>query len=264
MVRSAHPERTQPAVDEYYIRHAASVYADAFTQWKESGDSSALSEELLQTPDINHPISQRGRRQLPAIRHAVEKYIVGVHSTNFSVICSPMLRAVQTRAGLQVPTSVPVRHSHLIVEMSYGTMHHVHPRDWDTQYADYFAAKKRCEWSASVPGGESYRSIYHTRLVSLEKYLTEKHLDGAVVHITHCRFMETVRATKFGMSPTAFHEWVTASKDVRIHTGQIDHYSRRNPQTKAVHHDRLWFRSIHSTHDDGVLRDSGWEEVLHK
>ncbi len=146
----------------------------------------------------DEPLTDNGRRQVQMVADALAQIPVGI------VVSSPLRRAADTAAGIQLVRPVKLRIDSRLAEGSFGSWEG-RTRNEVMALGGQDAATLAC-WesdpSCSPPGGESIERI-QKRIVSLVEELTDEFPENSVVLVSHVGPIKALLAAVLDISLTA-------------------------------------------------------------
>jgi NAD+ kinase len=244
-------------IDLVLVRHGQSEENAAKTS-SNAGDHSAYTHEFLERHTSNVRLTAHGRVQAAAAGAFLKKEFYSSGQVFDRHITSSYMRAMETAGLLDLP------------DADWFCDFYLSERDWGE--FDYYPAHEHAEQFESElqrcahepfffkpPQGESFAQL----CLRVDRVLDTLHRECSskrVIIVCHGEVMRAFQVRLERISKTDFKALLTSDNPAdKIYNCQIEHYSRRNPETGSVMQYINWKRSIRPTEDPVWTRP--WSKI---
>lgn len=217
-------------VNLFLIRHGESVGNLAKRQ-SEGGDHT-LIESLKGTHTSMWPLTEKGLQQATVTGSFLKSYLnlKCIHIDRMYV--SSYNRAMQTARALALDDAnwkIEAR----IAERNWGDLDRMSEDERQLKFKKELEMRQVEPYFWSPPGGENF-NVLLTRVRDFIDTLDRSNYENVVI-VCHGEVIKCFRIVLQGMTPMEYArmEFSTNQRD-RVHNCQIDHYSRRHPDTYAL------------------------------
>lgn len=233
--------------DLYIVRHGESL-GNLAKRRSERGDH-ALIERLRGTHTAHWPLTKKGIEQAQKagafLNNLMEREKFSFDRMYVSSYARAMLTAghlALAGAGWKIETK--------ITERDWGELDRYTDEERHEKFEDVLRMRQVEPFFWAPPSGEAFRELHdriHLVVTSLARVEAPR-----VIVVCHGEVMKAFRMIFAQMEPWEYKE-MEFSKDPlkRIHNCQVDHYSRRDPETKKLS-DRLeWLQVYRPAEETG-------------
>lgn len=239
----------QLPVNLFVIRHGESI-GNLAKRMDEHGDASLL-KKLHGTHTAHWPLTRKGEEQakkagvfLAELFRSKELHLDRLYTSSFA-------RAMQTAGFLGLPNAqwhVEDR----ITERDWGELDKMTDEERWERFAHALHMREVEPLFWAPPGGESFNSLV-LRIRDFIASLARIGIENAVV-VCHGEVMKAFRVVFMHLKPWEYAKMEFSRESLdRVHNCQIDHYSRRNPETFQLSHRLEWFQAYRPAEDQGVV-----------
>lgn len=244
------------------VRHGESI-GNLAKRKSEQGDNS-LIKRLHGTHTAHWTLTEKGCYQAVETGDFINQYFFHDQKIIFDrMYVSSYARAMQTAAHLNLIHSNWIVDTR-ITERDWGELDRMTEDERLEKFGEVMAMREVDPFFWSPPNGESMNDV----TIRNRDFIDSLHRaqKNNVIAVCHGEIVKNLRMIFFGYTPSEYAE-MEFSKDPkrRIHNCQIDHYTRRNPETLELS-DRLeWFKYYRPS--EGGPSDeiySRWEHIKHR
>lgn len=254
-------------IDMIFVRHGESVGNVASREFRNTGDPSLYTDELLAQASCRWNLTERGHEQARLTgQWLLDNFDDGEIGRYYS---SPFDRTVQTALGLQLPAGDDNDIWYLedrLRERSHGDTEAISPIDMGEHFEINLKAQHQSPYYARHPNGESYADLVDGRVRSMLDTVIRECSDTAVVFVTHGDYMNAVQ---MALERITSIEWqkVRQDPDRKMWNCQILHYTRRNPETGDIEPKANFRRTVRAWRESGkekrIVEARKGEDVWH-
>lgn len=243
------------------VRHGESI-GNLAKRESEHGDN-ALLEKLRGTHTAHWPLTQRGKSQAEAAGMFLNRFAESERIHFDRAYVSSYARAMQT-AGLLDLRNVHWAIDPRIVERNWGDFDRHTDEERRQKFSMVLHMRKVEPFFWAPPEGETFNAL----IIRLRDFISSLgrgsvEAENAVV-VCHGEVMKAFRIIFTEMTIREYAEMEFSSDPVkRIHNCQIDHYSRRNPETGALSHRLEWSR-VYRPSEEEVDLSARWAHHPHR
>lgn len=244
------------------VRHGESV-GNLAKRMSEKNDNSLLAR-LHGSHTAHWPLTKKGIDQAQKTGRFINSCLVDDEKIYFDrMYVSSYARAMQTAAHLDLIRSNWIVDTR-ITERDWGELDRMTEDERHEKFGEAIAMREVEPFFWTPPNGESMNDV----TLRNRDFIDSLHRadKNGVIAVCHGEVAKNLRMIFFGYTPMEYAE-MEFSKDSarRIHNCQIDHYTRRNPDTLECS-DRLeWFRYYRPS-QGGTIEDfsSSWQHIPRK
>jgi NAD+ kinase len=236
-------------VNLFVIRHGESI-GNLAKRMTEAGDHS-LIEKLHNTHTAHWPLTKKGEEQAKkAGKFLVESFreeqldIDRMYSSSFA-------RAMQTSGHLGL-TDGEWRIEDRITERDWGELDKLTEEERKDRFAHALQMREVEPFFWAPPGGESFNSL----VLRVRDFIASVARVGVenVIIVCHGEVMKAFRIIFMHLKPWEYAKMEFSKESLeRVHNCQIDHYSRRNPETFQLSSRLEWFQVYRPAEDQGIV-----------
>ncbi len=224
------------------IRHGQSTANKAKHHYKDTGDDSLYTEELLNLHSHAFPLSNTGIEQA----RAAGDWLRREQLTSFQrYYTSEHRRAFHTAALLDLSNARWYR-DQVLRERYHGIMDNLHPDTVREHYAEYKRELKKSPFYAKPANGESIAETVDRLRSTFMSTLHRECSNGNVIVVAHGEVLWALRFIIERMSVEQFERLDRCKRSrTRINNCQIIEYTRVNPDNQSDIRDYpMWMRSV--------------------
>lgn len=236
-------------VNLFLIRHGESI-GNLAKRKSEMGDNS-LIEKLHGTHTAHWPLTSKGEEQakkagvfLAELFRERQLHFDRMYSSSFA-------RALKTAGHLQLPRG-QWRIEDRITERDWGELDKLTEEERQERFGKILKMREVEPFFWSPPGGESFNSL----VLRVRDFITSLARVGVenVVVVCHGEVMKAFRIVFMHLKPWEYAKMEFSKESLeRVKNCQIDHYSRRNPETFQLSQRLEWFQVYRPAEDQGVV-----------
>lgn len=245
----------------FIVRHGESV-GNLAKRKSENGDHSLL-QRLRGTHTAHWPLTQRGKNQAESAGVFLNRFAENERLHFDRVYVSSYVRAMQT-AGLLDLRNANWAVDPRIVERNWGTFDRYTDEERREKFSEVLHMREVEPFFWAPPEGETFNSLI-IRLRDFISSLGRGSVDAEnVAVVCHGEVMKAFRIIFTEMTIREYADMEFSSDPLeRIHNCQIDHYTRRNPQTRALSHRLEWSR-VYRPSEEEVDLSARWIPLPHR
>lgn len=245
-------------VDFVVVRHGESL-GNLAKRMSERGDHS-LIKKLRLTHTAHWPLTKKGIDQAKKTGDFLNRYFINEQKIFFDrMYVSSYARTMQTAGYLDLIRAKWIVDTR-ITERDWGELDRMTEEERQDKFGEAIAMREVEPFFWTPPNGESMNDV----TIRNRDFIDSLHRShkNSVITVCHGEVAKNLRMIFFGYTPMEYAEMEFSNDSSRrIHNCQVDHYTRRNPDTLELS-DRLeWFRYYRPAQGDDIA--SKWEHIPH-
>jgi len=228
-------------IDLVLVRHGESE-GNLAQHFSKNGDDRLWTAEFGKRHTSRYRLTDVGRQQAVAAGRWIKENITHQFDAYFT---SEYVRAMETAAHLGFEGSRWNVELYLR-EQDRGVLCGKSKIQRKREHSALLERLERDVFYVAAPGGESVANAC-IRVDNCLELLRNKYAGQRVVVVCHGNIIEGFRVRLEGMTGFRYRQWLKdrkANPKLGLQNGHIIQYSRRNPETGAVHGTFRWMRSV--------------------
>lgn len=236
-------------VNLFVVRHGESI-GNLAKRMTENGNDT-LIQLLHGTHTAHWPLTPKGIEQAKKAGVFLAHFLRENQLHIDRMYTSSFARAMQTAGHLGLPQA-QWRVEDRITERDWGGLDRLTEDERRERFEEALRMREVEPFFWSPPDGESFNSL----VLRVRDFITSVARIEAenVIVVCHGEVMKAFRIIFMHLKPWGYAE-MEFSKDTlkRVHNCQIDHYSRRNPETAELSSRLEWFQAYRPAEDQAVV-----------
>lgn len=243
----------------FIVRHGESI-GNLAKRMSERGDHS-LIERLRMTHTAHWPLTKTGIKQAEATGRFLNSLTCDQGLYFDRMYVSPYARALETASRLCLTKANWIVENR-ITERDWGDFDRYTEEERHKQFEDVLRMREVEPFFWSPPGGQPFNRFYD-RIKSFVVSLARIEAPNVVV-VCHGEVAKAFRMVFAQMAPWEYADMEFSKNPLdRIHNCQVDHYSRRNPESGHME-DRLEWLRVYRPSTSGEEPVIGWRHLPRK
>lgn len=242
-------QHMQLPVNLFVVRHGESI-GNLSKRMSESGDHSRI-ERLKGTHTSKWKLTDKGKTQAGKAGVFLAKLLEEKQLYLDRAYVSSFARAISTAQLLDLPYA-QWRMDNRITERDWGKLDKMTEEERREHFSDDLKMREVEPYFWAPPGGESFNSL----LIRVRDFIASVARVGVenVVVVCHGEVMKAIRIIFMHLKPWEYAKMEFSKESLdRVHNCQIDHYSRRHPQTFQLSRRLEWFQAYRPAEDQGIV-----------
>lgn len=244
-------------IDLVLVRHGQSE-GNAAKRRSEVGDNSAFTKAFLDRHTSSFRLTDLGCQQADLAGKLLAGDFFGDGRGFDRFMVSGYIRAIETAARLRI-RNARWYEDFFLTERDWGDLDNKPEDERQREFGAELRRRQTEPFFWRPPNGESFAQ-FCLRIDRVLHTLHRECNEGRVIMVCHGEAMRAFQVRLERLSQSRFKQLTFSEKsEDRIHNCQINHYTRRNPQTGELSNYLDWVRWIRPAEEP--IRASDWQPI---